>query len=167
MQKALVSEEAPALGKTQIQTIALDPRFPITLHQKPICVPDLAASLQRRRSSSGSRLQIQAAALTESDHELLQSSDDEVIEVDAPTKKKTPAGPVQDDYVPFGPTKMELLRNMPTPSSATRSATMQIQRALKDMLKLQDTEGPRKNGWYLKPPEDSIYQVRRMSCRSS
>lgn len=154
-----MSEEVVEKGKAAMHTLPLDPRFAVTLNQKAIAVPDLAVSLQRRRSSSaGSRLQTTGVALTESDHELLQSSDDEVQEVEPPVKQ--PAGPVQDDYVPFGPSKLDLLRNMPTPSSATRSATMQIQRALKDMLKLQDTEGPRKNGWYLKPPEDSIYQVR-------
>ena len=146
--------------KTNIKTIPLDPKFPLTLSAARIAFPDVEDKLQRLEDALGDT----PDDLHESDNEILKDPP-----APSPTKrradnrwgkrtsppmsasKESDAAPTPDPFEPADAERLKLLKMLPPPKNPSRTALSMIQKEMKAMLKTQEKEGPTKAGFFYDP----------------
>ncbi|BGP08426.1 hypothetical protein JCM10049v2_004273 [Rhodotorula toruloides] len=135
----------------RIKTLALDPKYPITLNRTNVEFPDVGDKLEKLEKS----LSNEPEDLHDSDTEILK-------EPPAPapsnklkrTQSGTAAAPAPrevDKFVPADAKRLEVLKMLPPPKNPNKAAVSMIQREMKSMLKVQAQEGPTRAGFYFDP----------------
>ncbi|KWU47088.1 hypothetical protein RHOSPDRAFT_14601, partial [Rhodotorula sp. JG-1b] len=157
------SDKDKKKAKTNIKTIPLDPRFPLTLSSARIAFPDVEDKLQRLEDALGDT----PDDLHESDNEILKDPP-----APSPTKrgnaradnhwgkrtspamsgsKQSEATPMPDPFEPADAERLKLIKMLPPPKNPSRTALSMIQKEMKAMMKTQEIEGPTKAGFFYDP----------------
>ncbi|GAA5893568.1 uncharacterized protein JCM6883_003563 [Sporobolomyces salmoneus] len=157
------SANAPA---SSLRTIRLDPAFRLTLNHKPLQIPDVLHKLEQLEE----KLEDTEEAFNDSDVEIMREPTI-VLEGDAtaagsgtrgsrlkrgtsnslllsPSKSKQKK---IETFIPCDDARLSLVRLLPPPKTPHPRVALAISREMKDMIALQEKEGPIEAGCYFDP----------------
>ena len=158
------SDKDKKKSKTNIKTISLDPKFPLTLSSAHIAFPDVEDKLQRLEDALGDT----PDDLHESDNEILKDppapspskrgsarADNRWGKRTSPPMSALTEGldtaPTPDPFEPADAERLKLIKMLPPPKNPSRTALSMIQKEMKAMLKTQEKEGPTNAGFFYDP----------------
>ena len=153
---AVVTGPLPAV-LSHIATVPMDPTVRIVMNNRPIAVPDVVPQLERVASN---REEDEESELALSDVEIMDESQAGSSNSPSKSSGKSSAEAIaarkaeelaaeRDNYQPFAGDLLKEVRTLPPPRSATGSATGALQRAVKELVVLQESSSPQQLGFYL------------------
>lgn len=158
-----ISDKDKTKTKTNIKTIPLDPKHPLTLNSARIAFPDVEDKLQRLEDALGDT----PDDLHESDNEILKDPPEPSPAKRGNTRpdnrwgkrtsppmsasKGSEAAPMPDPFEPADAERLKLIKMLPPPKNPSRTALSMIQKEMKAMMKTQEIEGSTKAGFFYDP----------------